>query len=102
MSSGDDLELGFNFETGCSLVNQIGTSGALWSVNTCLNSSVIQIGCLISLKIFLFFPRRQGSDVFQPRRRIVRAEQNSTDCLSRHLQKHQLLNNSVSVALIGE
>lgn len=46
--SDDDLELGFNFETSCSLVNQIGTSGALWPVNTHLNSSVIKIGCWIS------------------------------------------------------
>ena len=74
--SSDDLELGFSFETSCNLVNQIGTSGLLRSVNTCLNSSVTQIGCLISLKKF-FFSRRQGSDIFQPRRRIVRAEQNS-------------------------
>lgn len=45
----DDLELVFNSENRLSLINQIGTLGALWSMNTCLNSSVTQIGCSISL-----------------------------------------------------
>lgn len=49
-SCSDDLELVFNSETSLCLINQIGTLGTLRSVNTCLNSSVTQFGCLISLK----------------------------------------------------
>lgn len=89
-ASGDDLELFKNCETSCSLINQVGTSGAVWSVNTCLNSSLTQICCLISLKNFFlfFFPQEDKRvDVFQPRRRIARAGQNSTDCPNRHQQR---------------
>lgn len=76
------------------------TLGALWSMNTCLNSFVTQIGCLISLKFFS--SRRQESDVFQSRRRIARAEQNS-NFLNRH-QESQCLSFTllVSAALICE
>lgn len=57
-SYSDDLELVFNSENSLSLINRIGTLGALWSRNTCLNSSVTQIGCSISFK--KKFPEGKG------------------------------------------